>query len=87
LGKGNTTNYNGAIQTPIFANAKEIITGYSHTFVLFNDGTVKSFGTNVTYGELGMGNITNYNGAIVTPSFSNVKQVSCGQSYTFLMHL
>lgn len=79
---GNTTDYAGAIQTPTLTNVKSFSGSINTTFALLNDGTIKSTGGSNNYGELGTGSTGGTIGAIRTPSFTNVKEISCGDFQT-----
>lgn len=76
----------GTIYTSTETNVKEVFTSHSgyQGFILFNNGTLKSFGSN-NYGQLGMGTTTDYNGAVQTTSFTNVKSVSTGANFSFVV--
>ena len=67
---------------------KQIACGYSHTFILKNDGSVYSCGYNEC-GQLGLG--TSYTDAhsafaqVTTNINNDVKQIACGYSHTFIL--
>jgi len=85
LGLGNTTTpYTSPILIPNISNVKQISCGQSHSLLLLNDGTVKSFGSN-SNGELGLGITTQQNTPILISGLSNVKQVIGGQSYSLVL--
>lgn len=86
LGNGDPSlGGNGEIQTLSFTNIKKIAPGHFHTGILFNDGTVKTFGLNED-GQLGMESSTNYNGAIQTPDISvGIVDIDSGSYHTILV--
>ena len=86
LGMGDKTmSYTGIIRSRVLPKTvKDISGGMYYGVILFNDGTIQTWGDNSS-GQLGMGNTTNYNGAICTPSVSNVKEIACGGLGTLLL--
>jgi len=67
-------------------DVKQIACGDDHTFILKNDGSVWACGNN-NYGELGLNSTTNTTTFTqVTTNINNdVKQIVCGNSYTFIL--
>ena len=83
LGLGDTSNR--ATFTQITTNIddiKSVYCGYNCTFILKNDGTLWSCGTN-SYGELGLGDTTSRN--TFTKAINNVKSVDCGYGHTLIL--
>jgi len=61
LGLGNTTSYSLPKQVGALTTWSKVETSYnSHTIAIKTDGTLWSWGNN-TFGQLGLGNTTNYN--------------------------
>jgi len=66
LGLGNTTNYSSPKQVGALTNWSQVSTGKYHTLAIKTDGTLWSWGSNhngantVGFGQLGLGNTTNY---------------------------
>ena len=90
LGLGSTTNYKifNKVTTNINSDVKEMACGDYHTFILKNDGSLWSCGNN-KYGQLGLGtNDSDIHSTFtqVTTNINNdVKQIACGDSYTFIL--
>ena len=88
LGLGDNTDRTTFTQvtTNINNDVKQIACGAAHTFILKNDGSIYSCGYN-NYGQLGVGDTTNRNAFTqVTTNINNdVKQIACGQNYTFIL--
>ena len=63
---------------------KQISCGYHHTFILKNDGSVWSCGSNI-YGQLGTGTIGGPDTFTQVPDITNVKEIACGYSHTFIL--
>ena len=86
LGLGDTTNRN--IFTQITTNVndiKQVYCGYSHTFMLKNDGTLWGTGDNYS-GQLGLGDITDRKiFTQATTNIDNIKEIYCGGSYTIIL--
>ena len=91
LGLNNTTNKTSFTQvtTNINNDVKEVACGGNHTFILKNDGTVWSCGSN-GQGQLGLGNSGSSNNKTsftqVTTNINNdVKEIVCGGNHTFIL--
>ena len=87
LGLGSTATKNTFTQvtTNVTNDVEQIACGYSHTFILKNNGSVWACGYNGS-GQLGLGNTTNKTTfAQVTTNVSDVKEIVCGQNYTFIL--
>ena len=88
LGLGNNTNKTSftKVTTNISNDVKQISCDGNHTFILKNDSSVYSCGGNGT-GQLGLGNNTANKTSFtkVTTNISNVKQVACGSSHTYIL--
>jgi alpha-tubulin suppressor-like RCC1 family protein len=88
LGLGNTTSKTTFTQvtTNINNDVKQIASGYGHTFILKNDGSLWCCGLNVS-GQLGLGDTNSRNTFTkVTKNVNNdVKQVICGYYHTFII--
>ena len=74
------------VTTNVNNDVKQIACGANHTFILKKDGSLWSCGTNY-HGQLGLGDTTSRSTFTqVTTNVSNdVKQVACGQNYTFIL--
>ena len=94
LGLGNTTTKNKFTQvtTSINNDVKQISCGgldvsygYDQVFILKNDGTVWSCGSNY-YGQLGLGDTTDRSvfTQVTTNINNDVKQISCGGGQSFI---
>ena len=86
LGLGDTTDRTTFMQvTTNISDVKQIACGWSHTFIIKNDGSIWSCGHN-GYGQLGLGDTTNRTTFTqVTTNISDVKQIICGYTYTFIL--
>ena len=87
LSLGDTTDRTTFTQVNIHIDIKQIACGQCHTFILENDGSVWSCGLN-EYGQLGTPVVTNYNNVfnqVTTNTNNDVKQVACGDTYTFIL--
>jgi len=86
LGLGNvTTPITSPTLIPSLTNVKQISCGSSHSLVLLNNGTVKSFGYNAQ-GQLGLGNVTTpYMSPTLIPNITNVNQISCGNAHSLVL--
>ena len=66
-------------------NIKQVYCGYSHTFILKNDGTLWGTGNNYS-GQLGLGDgHDRYAFTQITTNTDNIKEVYCGGSYTIIL--
>ena len=66
-------------------NIKQVYCGYSHTFILKNDGTLWSTGWN-SDGRLGLGDTsTRYTFTQVTTNVDDIKEIYCGGGNTFIL--
>jgi alpha-tubulin suppressor-like RCC1 family protein len=87
LGLGDNTNRNTFTQvtTNINNDVKQVICGWWYTFIIKNDGSLWSCGSNDD-GQLGLGGGGNRNTFTkVTTNVSDVKQVACGCRHTFIL--
>ena len=88
LGLGDYTDRNTFTQvtTNINNDVKQLACGYSHTFILKNDGSIWGWGNNAG-GALGLGDNTNRNTFTqVTTNINNdVKEIACGDNRTFIL--
>ena len=86
LGLGDTSNR--TTFTQITTNAddiKSVHCGYSHTFILKNNGTLCGCGYN-GYGALGLGDTTNRTTfTIANINTNDIKSIYCGYNYTFII--
>ena len=73
------------ITTNINNDVKQVACGGMSTFILKNDGSVWSCGTN-NYGQLGLGDTTNrLTFTQVTTNINNdVKEITCGEGHAFI---
>ena len=85
LGLGDTTDRTTFTQITTNTNdIKEIYCGYSHTFILKNDGTLWSCGWND--GQLGLGDKTNRKTFTqITTNTNDIKEIYCGYSHTLIL--
>ncbi|MFL8619916.1 hypothetical protein Q3390_20375, partial [Clostridioides difficile] len=60
-----------------------ITCGGSYTFIIKNDNTVWSCGSN-SYGQLGLGDNTQRN-ILTKVDIDNVKKIACGSYHTFII--
>ena len=74
------------VTTNINNDVKQISCGYSHTFILKNDGSIWSCGFSY-YGQLGLGDTSYINTFTqVTTNINNdVEQIACGRDCTFIL--
>ena len=86
LGTGNTTIQYQPILALNITNAISISahTDGSHTLVLLNDGTIKSFGLN-NYGQLGNGNDITQNTAVSVSNINNAIVVAVGGNHSLAL--
>ena len=88
LGLNDTTDRSTFTQvtTNINNDVKEVACGYSHTFIIKNDGSLWSCGYNY-YGQLGLGDINTYKvfTQVTTNINNDIKQVECGTYHTFIV--
>ena len=80
---GNLTDYNGAIQYPSFTGVTNIYTAEEFTIILFENGTISSFGKN-EYAQLGIETSENTNGVIQYTGFTGITDIGGGYRWTFL---
>jgi len=82
LGLGNRTNYSSPKQIGALTNWSAISGGtLSYALAIKTDGTIWSWGRN-SYGQLGLGNTTNYSSPKQIGSLTNWAKVACGQGHT-----
>ena len=73
------------VTTNINNDVERVICGYSHTFIIKNDGSLWACGNNGS-GQLGLGNTTTYKTFTqVTTNVSDVKEIVCGYNCTFML--
>jgi alpha-tubulin suppressor-like RCC1 family protein len=86
LGLGDTTQRTTFTQAATnTSNIKQIVCGGNHTFIIKNDGSVYACGDNAE-GQLGLNNTTDRKSFTkVTTNISDVKQIVCGDSHTFML--
>ena len=87
LGIGNNTQKTSFVKvtTNINNDVKQIACGDDFTVILKNDGTVWACGDN-SKGQLGLGDTTQKTSFTkVTTNISNVKQIVCGGSHTYIL--
>ena len=84
LGDNTTTDRSSPVQTVAFGtNWKLVSCGQSHTAAIKTDGTLWSWGYNVTYGALGDNTQTQRSSPVQTVAYgTNWKLVSCGYQHT-----
>ncbi len=76
--------YNIPLQINEINNVIDISIGSNHTVVLKEDGTVWSWGNNIS-GQLGDGTNNNSNILVEAKKLNNVKSISAGGSYTIAL--
>jgi alpha-tubulin suppressor-like RCC1 family protein len=76
LGLGNTTNYSSPKQVGSLTNWSKIFSGNQFTIGTKTDGTLWSWGRNNNFGQLGLGNNTNYSSPKQIGSLTNWSQSS-----------
>ena len=87
LGLNDSTNRTTFTQVTINVNndVKQIACGQYYSFIIKNDGSVWSCGTNDD-GQLGLGDTTSRSAFTkVTTNVSNVKEIVCGYEHTFMI--
>ena len=86
LGLGDTSHrYTFTEITNNVDDIKSVCCGYSHTFILKNDGTLWECGWN-TSGQLGLGDTTNrYTFTQITTNADDVKSIHGGYEHTFIL--
>ena len=84
LGDNTTTNRSSPVQTIASgSNWKSVACGYNHTAAIKTDGTLWTWGSNATYGQLGDNSVTQRNSPVQTVAFgTNWIQVSAGNAST-----
>jgi alpha-tubulin suppressor-like RCC1 family protein len=78
LGLGNTINYSSPKQVGTFTYWKIVSNGGNFTLSIKTDGTLWSWGGNTTYGQLGLGNTTNYSSPKQVGALTNWLKISSG---------
>lgn len=81
LGTNNTTYYSSPAQVGASTNWLDVVCGYQFTIAVRTTGTIWGWGFNSSYGNLGLGNLTNYStakqiGALTTWSKSGVASLA-----------
>ena len=87
LGLGDNTSQKifTKVTTNINNDVKQVACGVYHTVILKDDGSVWASGYNY-YGQLGLGDTTaRTTFTQVTTNINNVKQIACGNQYTFIL--
>ncbi|MHB1483567.1 MAG: RHS repeat-associated core domain-containing protein [Saccharofermentanales bacterium] len=76
LGQGNNNNYLSFTTVPGLTNVERLVRGATcrDVYAIFVDGTVKDCGIN-TYGELGQGNISQYNSFTAVQGLSSLNKI------------
>ena len=84
LGDNTTTSRSSPIQTIARGtNWKQVSGGKQHTAATKTDGTLWTWGSNATYGQLGDNTVTSRSSPVQTVAFgTNWKQVDCGYLHT-----
>tara|TARA_R110000868_G_scaffold70479_1_gene207005 strand:- start:92 stop:1219 length:1128 start_codon:yes stop_codon:yes gene_type:complete len=80
LGQGNTTTLSSPKQVGTLAAWLNIACGYNHTLATKTDGTLWAWGSGATYGQLGLGNKTNYSSPKQVGALTTWSNISCGSS-------
>ena len=84
LGGGGSKSTFTQLTTNMY-DVKSVYCGYSHTYVLKNDGTLWACGRN-DYGPLGLGNINDRNiFTQVTTNANDIKLICCGGYHTVIL--
>ena len=85
IGDGTNTLSNSPKLISLIADVKMVVSGQlNFTLVLKNDGTVWSFGNN-SNGQLGLGNLTNYNKPTQIQGLTNIVSISAGNISSFAL--
>jgi alpha-tubulin suppressor-like RCC1 family protein len=82
LGIGNTTNYSSPKQVGSLTTWSIIAPAGSSTIAIKTDGTLWAWGFNQTYGQLGLGNTTNYSSPKQVGALTNWLSVVSGNYHT-----
>jgi len=84
LGLGDTTSRSSPVQVGTLTNWKQVSCGSDaeHTACVKTDGTLWMWGSNSTYGQLGLGDTTSRSSPVQVGTLTNWKQVSCGPYHT-----
>ena len=82
LGLGNTTNYSSPKQVGSLTAWSTTAAGSYSTFALKTDGTLWSWGRAQTYGQLGLGNTTNYSSPKQVGALTNWLKIACANYST-----
>jgi len=79
LGLGNLTNYSSPKQVGALTNWSKVFTSHGQwgSFAVKTDGTLWAWGRGITYGILGLGNLTNYSSPVQVGALTNWSSLSC----------
>lgn len=78
LGTSNTTYYSSPKQVGALTNWSKVTAGYYYSFAIKTDGTLWSWGYNNGFGQLGLGNTTNYSSPKQVGALTNWLSIACG---------
>lgn len=81
LGLGSITSYSSPKQVGALTNWSKISNGRFFAVAIKTNNTIWSWGLNSTYGQLGLGNTTDYSSPKQIGALTNWSQVSCGDDH------
>ena len=85
LGLGNLTNYSSPKQVGALTTWLNIASGQDHTIATKTDGALWSWGLNTPYGQLGLGNITNYSSPKQVGALTTWSVIAAGEFFTIAL--
>jgi len=82
LGLGNTTSYSSPKQVGALTTWSKTSCGSNHTIATKTDGTLWSWGSGASYGQLGLGNTTNYSSPKQVGALTTWLNIAGGGNFT-----
>jgi alpha-tubulin suppressor-like RCC1 family protein len=82
LGLGNLTYRSSPVQVGALTTWSKIAGGYKHTLATKTNGTLWSWGSGAIYGQLGLGNTSNYSSPKQVGALTTWLNIACGRYHT-----
>jgi alpha-tubulin suppressor-like RCC1 family protein len=82
LGDGTVVNKSSPVQIGGLTNWYQVSGGGSHTAAIKTDGTMWTWGRNITFGQLGDGTVVSRSSPVQIGALTNWSQVSAGFTHT-----